>query len=278
MPTLRQPDKHEQGYNTILRCSVQGRNSLETLKNVANLLKVSVEDLQRLIDAGFPVPLARAASAEETNLATERLRSLGFDSVTLSDEDLGVEDCVRARFVSWDDEKLTLFQSTEKEGDEVVWSDLRLLVAGRLQTKKVEVTERMSRNSEKELLDTSQFFSDESVFDLHSSASRSWRIGANSFDFSCLNEMKSLIAGENLQTLRRVIQEKSPNMLVDEQYKDLKLTLEPVWPNQQETQSRGWRRERPGKYSMGAATLISNESQFTLYSKLRRYLILNPFE
>lgn len=275
MPTLRQPEKHEQGYNTILRSSVQGDISVETLQDVAKLLKLSVEDLRRLIDTRFPVPLARAASSDETDLASERLRSYGIESWTLSDHELGVDALVRARGLNWNDETLFIYQSNEKEVDEVAWSDLRLMVVGRLQTKKVEVVERMSRGSEKELLDASQFFSDEAVFDLHTTNQLSWRIGSNSFDFSCLNELKSLIAGENLQTLRRVIQEKSSGMLVDEQYKDLKQALEPVWPNEQETQSRGWRRERPGKYSMGAATLISNESQFTRYSKLRRYLVLN---
>lgn len=275
MPSLRQPEKHEQGYNTILRSSVQAHISVETLREVAKLLKLSVEDLQKLIDAGIPVPLARAASSDETNLASERLRVYGIDSLTLSDHDLGVDEVVRARGMNLTDETLFIYQSTEKEVDEVRWSELRLLVVGRLQTKKVEVVERMSRGSEKELLDACQFFSDEAVFDLHTSNQRSWRIGANSFDFSCLNELKSLIAGENLQKLRRVIQDKAQGLIVDEQYKDLKQVLEPVWPNEQETQSRGWRRERPGKYSMGAATHISNESQFTRYSRLRRYLVLN---
>jgi hypothetical protein len=275
MPTLRQPDKHEQGYNTILRSSVQGDISVETLQDIAKLLKLRAEDLQKLLEVGIPVPLARAASSDETDLASERLRVYGIDSLTLSDNDLGVDEVVRARALSWNDETLFIYQSTEKEFDEVRWSDLRLLVAGRLQTKKVEVVERMSRGSEKELLDASQYFADEPVFDLHTSTQRSWRIGANSFDFSCLNELKSLIAGENLQTLRRVVQERSPAMIVDERYKDLRTTLEPVWPNEQETQSRGWRRERPGKYSMGAATHISNDPQFTRYSRLQRYLILN---
>ena len=36
-----------------------------------------------------------------------------------------------------------------------------------------------------------------------------------------------------------------------------------------ETQSSGWRRERPGKLSVGVATTKSNETQFTRYSRLR---------
>jgi hypothetical protein len=234
-----------------------------------------VEDLHKLIDAGIPLPLARAASAADADLASVRLRSFGLETFTLSDEELGVEQIVRARALSWDDEKLLIYQATEKECDEIAWSDLLLMVSGRLQTRQVEVTERPSRDQEKELLHASQFFSDEAVFDLHSAGERSWRISANAFNFSCLDELKSFVGGENLQTLRRVIQEKAPDMIVDEQYKELRSTIEPVWPNEQETQSRGWRRHRPGKYSMDATSLSSNESQFSLYSRLRRYLLLN---
>ena len=44
-----------------------------------------------------------------------------------------------------------------------------------------------------------------------------------------------------------------------------------AWGMQAETQSSGWRRERPGKLSVGMATIKSNESQFTRYSRLRYY-------
>jgi hypothetical protein len=55
----------------------------------------------------------------------------------------------------------------------------------------------------------------------------------------------------------------------------LRSALEPVWGMEQETESSGWRRDRPGKYSFGAATVSSNESQFTLYSRLSYYFNQN---
>jgi hypothetical protein len=55
----------------------------------------------------------------------------------------------------------------------------------------------------------------------------------------------------------------------------LRQILDLVWTAQQETQSSGWRRERPGKLSVGVATINSNEVQFTRYSRLRRYFCLN---
>ena len=133
----------------------------------------------------------------------------------------------------------------------------------------------MTRRAENEILDTSQFFKDEAIFDLYSSShEQTWRIGANSFDFSCLQEQKSLVAGENLKRLRELIASKTDSLGLDDSYNDLRAVLELVWPPDQETQSLGWRRERPGKYSLGAATINSNETQFTRYSRLRRYFTL----
>ena len=48
--------------------------------------------------------------------------------------------------------------------------------------------------------------------------------------------------------------------------------MELAWTTQPDTQSSGWRRERPGKLSVGMATTKSNESQFTRYSRLRYYI------
>jgi hypothetical protein len=48
--------------------------------------------------------------------------------------------------------------------------------------------------------------------------------------------------------------------------------LDLVWAPEQETKSSGWRRERPGKLSLGMATIRSNENQFTRYSQLRYFI------
>jgi hypothetical protein len=278
-PTLKQPDKHEPGFNTIALCSTQPPQTADSLNEIAELLKLSIENCQRILEAEIPLPLARTASRDEADLVVERLAELGLSTVTLSDETLGTEEAsvVRARSLQWDEEQLWIHLSGGKDSCLVNWSDLFLLVSGRLTLKKVEVVERMSKRSEKELLDTSQFFNDETIIDLYaSSVDQTFRIGANSFDFSCLGEDKTLVSVQNLKTLRDAIISRSTNIKVDESYNVLRNALEPVWPIEQETESRGWRRERPGKYRLGATTVDSNEAQFTRYSRLRRYFILNP--
>lgn len=277
-PTLRQPEKHEPGYNCILVTVQTTLLSNDSISEAASLLKLKSETLKSIVDAGSPLPLARTASRDEADLVFERLQRLGFETLTLSDEDLGFQEhCVAlVRSLEFGDDKLIAQQTSGKGPVELSWSDLALVVSGRLLVKQVEVKERMSRRSENEILDTSQFFADEAVLDLHSCAqSQTLRIGANRFDFSCLREEKTLIAGENLRKLREALASGSSTLSFDDSYKSLIEFLDPAWPAEQETQSRGWRRERPGKYSLGSATLNSNEMQFTRYSRLRRYFALN---
>jgi hypothetical protein len=96
----------------------------------------------------------------------------------------------------------------------------------------------------------------------------------NSFDFSCLGDRKTLLGGENLNTLKEVIISRAHSVRVDDSYNAVRTLLDFAWPSEQETQSQGWRRERPGKYSLGAATVNSNETQFSRYSRLQRHFSL----
>jgi hypothetical protein len=274
-PTLRRPEKHELGFNSIFIVL----DHLDVLTDAANLLKLPAAEFERIVETRQRLPLARTATREDAELISERLQELGIKVLTLSDEDLGLtpELLVRPRSFSFTEESIVIHHTRGKEPVQVYWSDLRLIVAGRLVVKKVEVQERMSRKAENEILDTSQFFSDELVFDLYSTHyEQTWRIGANSFDFSCLENQKTLVSGENVETLNRLIAQRGSQLRVDNSYSELRPQLEAVWSVDQETYSQGWRRERPGKYSLGAATVNSNETQFTLYSRLLRYFELNP--
>jgi hypothetical protein len=72
--------------------------------------------------------------------------------------------------------------------------------------------------------------------------------------------------------LLRLMTERAMNAKVDDSYARVRNLLELAWTTQPETQSSGWRRERPGKLSVGISTIRSNETQFTRYSRLRYYL------
>jgi hypothetical protein len=278
-PVLRQPEKHELGYNNIL-LPVQSDMTRESVSEAAALLKLSTENVEQLMSQNVPMPVARTASREEAELVTLRLRDLGLNCVTVSDEELGLAsaDSVlkRVRGMKFDGERVLISHSATEETN-VSWSDVILILPARLVETRVEIKERMTRKPEKEILDTSEYFRDEAVIDFYTAAdSFTWRVNATGFDFSCLGREKALVANKNITTLQRLLVEKSVNAQFDDSYHRMRNLLDLAWGTQQEMQSSGWRRERPGKLSVAMATTKSNERQFTRYSRLRHYLHVNP--
>lgn len=278
-PTLRPPERHELGYNIIFSGKDQNLPEAEVIAQASALLRLTNENLYRLLSAGDTLPVAVTANREEAHLVFERLHEMGLETLILSDDDLGVVEkrISRVRSMRFDNIGATLQQSGHTAGTNIAWTELALLVKGRLLEKRVEVKERTQRKTENEILDTSEFYADETVVDLYSgSQEQTWRVAANSFDFSCLGEQKSLMANENMGRLVTTITTRAPQVLLDDSYNARRQILDPVWTHERETLSRGWRREGPGKYSLGAAVIDSNESQFNRYSRLRFYFHRNP--
>ena len=270
-PVLRQPEKHQLGYNNILLPAREVSTLMVT--DAAALLKLSTENMQQLMSQNLPMPVARTASREEAELVTLRLKDLGLSCVTVGDEELGLSfsetSVKRVRAMSFVDEQVVIYHSGTEEAH-ISWSDVILILPARLIETRLEIKERMTRKKENEILDTNEFFRDEAVIDFYTTThSFTWRVGATGFDFSCLGSEKALIANENIRKLERLIVAKAVNARFDDSYQRLRNLLELVWSTQAETQSSGWRRERPGKLSVGVATTKSNESQFTRYSRLR---------
>jgi hypothetical protein len=265
-PVLRPPEKHQPGYNNILLPQEQAVPA-EVITEAAALLKLSGENIQEVLSQGVALPVARTASREEAELVFERLRELGLNCLMLSDEDLGLSELKRVRSMSFDDAVVSV------QDVEFSWADIVLILPARLVETRFEIKERMTRKPEKDILDTNEFFKDEAIIDFYvANHSSTWRVSAHGFDFSCLGKEKSLIASENIGTLQRLIVGKAINARVDESYNRVRNVLELAWPIQPDTESSGWRRERPGKLSVGMATIKSNETQFTRYSRLRNHL------
>jgi hypothetical protein len=272
-PVLRPPEKHQLGYHNILL--PQDQVSADVMADAATLLKLSEETLQEILSHALPLPVARTASREEAELVDERLRDLGLRSLMLSDHDLGLSDNAvkRVKSMIFEDEYLVIQQSGAAEEIIVQWADIVLILPARVFETRFEMTERITRKPEKEIVDTSEFFRDEAVIDFYTSANAStWRVSANGFDFSCLGDEKALVANENIGRLQRLIAVKAANAEVDDSYRRVRNVLEFAWAMPPETQSSGWRRERPGKLSVGMATTKSNETQFTRYSRLRFFI------
>lgn len=279
-PVLRQPQKHQSGYNSILIPQCKPVNA-EVIAEAATLLKLTPLSVQQLLTQDLPLPVARTDSSQEAELVCERLRELGLDCRALADEDLGLSPAdsflKRAKAMSFAADSLSVYQAGAGEVTSVPWTDVSLIVPGRLFETRLEIKERLTRQPEKELLDASEFFKDEAVVDFYVfNHPATWRVQANGFDFSCLAREKALFTNENIGKLQQLLATKAVNANLDDSYSRVRSLLELAWTTQPETQSSGWRRERPGLLSVGQATIRNNETQFTRYSRLRHYFTMNP--
>ncbi len=276
-PVLRPLEKWEQGYNNILMTAVPNVTA-EALAAASDILRLQADDLRKLLSSSLPLPLARPASLNEAKLIERRLHSLGIDSRIMPDVDLSLDamPLLKIRSLELDETGIYAYQSPETEAIPINWSDLVLIVTGRLVFRRVELTEKKSSRADK-IIDASEFATDETVFDFYTrKGSASYRIAANSFDFSCLGSAKGLLTSENLSNLMQMFRERAPNVVFDDSFNGVRRLLEFVWPSEQQNQSSGWRRERPGKYNLGTVTGVNNEAQFLRYSRLRNQLCVSP--
>jgi hypothetical protein len=276
-PTLRQLEKWEQGYNTIILPGEGANLSVEDLNETARWLRLSAEDFQSLLSAAQPLPLARSSSLDEAALIERRLAGLGLSLLTLADKDLlpGNSGPQRVRAVELQDEALVLYPTGGGAPSSLMWAELLLLVSGRLFVRQVELEEHRRRGTEHEIVNSSELSADEAVIDLYTARGMGWRVAANNFDFSSLGQRKALVAAENFRTLVQTLRERAPRAKYDDSYMGLRRLLSVVWRLEQRTEAGGWRHGRLGKFNTGSMTITDNETQFTRYSRLRFFLKSN---
>jgi hypothetical protein len=274
-PALRALEEWEPGFNVILhpRGAAPAPGALE---EAASLLRVATELLGECLAAGRAVPLARAASREEAELIVGRLAPLGFAVETLSDEELAMGTRQwRVRALELQDEGVIGLGLPGEEARGRSWSEVGLLLTGRIVRKRVEVEERREKSRrEGEVVDARELSEDEAVLDIYSAGdgAAGWRVSADNFDYSCLGADKSLLARENFVRLVALLRGRAAGAAYDDAYAPSRRLLAAAWPPAAREDTLGFRRERVGRYSTGALTVVSNEAQFTRYSRLRWHL------
>lgn len=276
-PTLRPLEKWEQGYNNILLRPVANPTE-KVMAALCDLLLLQSEELSRILAAAKPLPLARASTLEEAKLIRRRLSSFGIDSSIMPDAALGtdISNVIKVRTMEFDEAGISTYQSPALPAVRICWSDLVLLVLGRLISRRVELKEQNAARSETFIVDASEFVTDEAVVDFYvRNEPTTYRIAANGFDFSCLGARKGLLTSENISTLIQLLRESAPRAGYDDSFNSLRKTLEAVWPSDQQNVSSGWHRERPGKYTVGSVIEHTNYMQFLRYSRLRHYLTIS---
>lgn len=276
-PTLRALEAWEQGFNVVLvPQEAAGELSVDNLSEAARLVRLETGQLREMLSAGAYLPVARVASLDEASLVESRLGALGCRVETVTDEALGVETHApkRIRKLEIDADALKGWTSAESEAERVGWTDIVLIVAGRIARKRIEVEERRggSRRADAEVIETREFQTDESALDLYFAGSVvNWRIMAENFDYSCLGAEKSLTAAENFKRLTETLRERATVAVYDDSYRSVRAFLKFAWPLAEQTEAGSLKRIRPGRYNAEAVTSVTNETQFTRYGRLLQH-------
>lgn len=274
-PTLRPLEKWEQGFNSIFIPGLENNPGADARNEAASLLRLPVEDVRRIVESDEPLPIARAATLQEATLIERRLKELGLRVLTVSDEALALEaqPPKRIRALELTEDALVAWPTGSSERLQTSWHEVALLVTGRIIVRQVEVEERRGRRAENEIVETRELSADDALLDIYTAQHEGgWRIIAGNFDFSCLGEKKNLLVAQNFLRLSEELRSRTVRAEYDDSYAGVRHALGAVWPFEQQTESRGWRRGGPGRYSTEMVTTSDNERQFTRYSRLRYYL------
>jgi hypothetical protein len=283
-PALKQLEEWEHGFNVVTLGRAPGALTSEAAEDAAALLRLDVGALKEMTLAGRSMPLARAASADEAWLVVEKLRALGLNTEVFPDEALARRPA-RVRAFEFEDDALVCRAGPAVPPRRVRWSEVALVVTGRVVSRRVEVAERKAGfGSRSETVETRELAADDAVLDLYTAFGEGhdaagaedagFRVMAGGFDYSCLSGEKGLLAAENFKALAAALRARATSAAFDEEYARLRPLLSDVWPSAERTESLGLRRGRAGRMNTEAVTTVSNEGQFTRYARLRHLLTL----
>lgn len=237
---------------------------------IAQVLNLSPSELNSLLSARV-APLHATSATQQAQSISDKLRSVGIVPLTISDTQLNLTTNPK-QISALAIESDVLTASVRRTGERVSapWSDVVLIVLGRLYFTTTEVEQK--RGKSKEVLDERQLTSDESVFDIYARADRTgWRIRPGSFDFSCLGQEKRATAFENFRALVDLLRRNATFAVWDDSYVRLRAVLNKVWPV--EARAGATERRRTLIREIDAtATVSDNELQFTRYSRLLRFI------
>lgn len=278
-PALKRLEEWERGFNVLL-VPRDGEDSYlrgDALAEAASLARLKPEQLGEMLAAQRVLPLARTGVREEIELLERRLKGLGLNVEVVADEELAVESEPprRVRKIEFDEDGVTGLSVVSGESQRASWDEVVVIVVGRIFKKRIEVEERLKRRAASEVVESRELVEDEAVVDLHfTNAPAGWRVTASGFDYSCLGARKSLLASENFARLCEEFRARAGGAAFDDSYRRVRHLLQFAWSPTEQREAGGVRRAGPGRVSSEAVTRVSNEAQFTRYSRLLRHFAL----
>lgn len=272
-PKLRKLEIWEKGFNLIFKPDNKGFDET-TRAEIAKLLNLETETLEKICAAETPLPVARAESEKEAEIVRERLSEMNFENFVLSDETLADgKPPTRLRGLEFFEDKLILIFFNSDEIAEIALDDLVLIVTGAIFERKTESVEKRKKGENK-LLTATETATDEMLFDIYSrDDSAGFRVFAKGFDFSCLEAEKEILAKDNLKKLVQKLKSAARGAKLVENYLQQRENLGSVWETEEKTDSKGVTRQSFGSFNLESSIIVSNQAQFNKYSRLQWHVL-----
>ena len=258
----------EPGVNIVVRERVDPA----AVESLGSTVFLDENLLASVGETEVPFPLIRVRGDEADEILS-RFASAGVAAVLVDDKDLRHQQPpvrLKGLRLGEDTVEFRLFNSDDAAKFDA--SEIVLIVTGAIFKSSSEATLK-TKKKETKRVDEKFAASDHSVIDIYTAADKAgFRILPHGFDFSCLGERKSLLAVENFAALKVMLRESFPQAIFDETYISKTSILDQVWPRTVENTSKGMHRVGL-KVARSVGESVSNEEQFTRYSRMRRELI-----
>jgi hypothetical protein len=263
----------EKGWNVIVMPSDRNSND-EIARQISEAFPLDLDFVQNVLNRDIPMPIARVSNEAEARIWAERLESFGSRSRVISDEDLEIDKRpIRIRAAKFGDQEVEFVDFNKNIGSRFVYPDIILVVSGSIFTTTAETLEKRKRGRS-ETVDEIEMMSDEPLVDIYSARDQiGYRVMSGGFDFSCLGDGKTRIAGENISKFAEQLIAACPNARLIDDYRKVHTQLDVVWGLERRQEFGGARRGGLLFAEREKKTIATNVSQFTRFSRLQRLVI-----
>jgi hypothetical protein len=273
-PELRELESWENGFNVVIASTGKHVEIDSLAPSLSSVLSTDIETARSILTCPGPIPVVRLEHEGDATRVAERLREGGFDTKVVSDESLLPGTLpVRLRSIEFGEGEMILELFGKDERRKIVADDLALIVLGILVQGRTESIEKRKRRVTQTVSET-QTTSDEPLIDIYTQAdSTGWRIPVAGFDFSCLGNDKSLLAGENIERLAKKLAAYAPGARVVREYSTVRPQLEMVWQSESRKDSLGPQRSGFAGTSSAMVYSTNNLLQLTKFSRLQWHML-----
>jgi hypothetical protein len=268
---LRKLETWERGWNLVISDLPDVH-----IEAAAELCRLNVDHLRSVCEARRPLPILRL----ETEAIAESLRSslaeYGANVRVISDDALHPGTMpVRLRKTDLGVDVVTLTDFNTGKVTDVEWTELVLAVSGQVITTKTDsIEKRRRRNKEVTTLDSNESSSDEWVLDLYLRTDQvGYRVNSTGFDFSTLDDGKSMFAAQNMEMLATELRARATGIRYIDDYRRTRAMLDDVWEPESRQDPQGLVRVGFGKQEFGRRYSTDNALQFLKYSRLQWHLL-----